>query len=393
MPSILLRPDGGRLLMFLPLAHVFARYLIMAMLLGDIQTTVISDIKTLLKDLKHVKPTVVLGVPRVFEKIYNAASQKAGKGIKGLIFKNATKVAIQYGKTEENIRSDQSGNQKLGTLLTLQKALYNALVYRAIRNVLGGKLENCISGGAALNNQTNYFFHGVGLNILEGYGLTETCAPVAVNRVDRNKVGSVGQPLPKMSIKTAKDGEILIKGPSVFSGYFADETATKEAFTKDGYFKTGDLGRIDSEQFLYITGRKKNIIVTAGGKNVNPETLEKYLDKEAIIETSIVIGDKKPFISALITLSKDDLKAWLKDNNLPKDMSIKDAATNKAVHAHIKRAVADANRHVSRAESIRKFYILPKQFSEKDKTLTPSAKVARPEVLKKYKDVIENEIY
>ncbi|MDR1033967.1 MAG: long-chain fatty acid--CoA ligase [Bifidobacteriaceae bacterium] len=404
LPEILSDPEGTFLL-FLPLAHILARFVTALVFMSNVTMGVSCNLKTLLTDLHKIQPTFFLGVPRVFEKVYNAASQKAGKGIKGAIFRRATKVAIEYSllthsatdkvrdAVGDNANSNDANNLELPLQLRIEHKLYSKLVYSQLHEALGGKIKYCISGAAPLNTNTNHYFSGAGITVLEGYGLTETSAPVSLNQVHNLRIGSVGLPLPNVDFRISDDGEILVKTPSIFTDYFKDPEATRDAFTADGYYKTGDLGKLDADGFLYITGRKKNLVVTAGGKNVAPEPLEQEIEKNSLVDSAVVVGDKKPFIGALITLDTESLPAWLRENNLPTSMSLKDAATNAAVRAHVNRAILDANKLVSRAESIRKFVILPATFTIADGTLTPSQKVSRPNVLEKYSGVIENEIY
>jgi long-chain acyl-CoA synthetase len=387
LPEVICATDT-RLLMFLPLAHIFARYLIPAVMNADYSVIgIVSSMKNLIKDVGHLKPSFLLGVPRVFEKVYNAASQKASSGVAGVVFKRAVKTAIKYS------RAQQDEGTPIPLSLALKHKIYDALVYKQIRDVLGGAIKYAVSGGAPLNKSTAHFFNGAGIIMLEGFGLTETAAPIVVSRPEFMNIGSVGLPFPDVKIRVADDSELLVKSPSLFSGYLHDKRATDEAIDKDGWFHTGDIGEVDAEGFVYITGRKKNILVTSGGKNVAPEVLQDPIEKDIIVDSAVVLGDKKPFIAALITLDAEMLPKWLKERNLPQDMSLADAAKNDVVIAHITRVIAKANKSVSRAESIRKFEILPEQFSEENNTLTPSQKVSRPEVLRVYGKLIEDEIY
>jgi long-chain acyl-CoA synthetase len=416
LPELLGNPKG-KLLLFLPLAHIFARFCVTTLFMSEACITLSANLDTLLTDLRKIRPTLLLGVPRVFEKVYNAASQKAGKGIKGMIFRNAVQTAVRYSKITHDFDTMTADAHMLGIepvtnqvqsgkyavdvpetpnvpiSLRLKRFLYSRVVYKELKKALGGKLTYCVCGGAPLNPNTNHFFNGIGITVLEGYGLTETAAPVSVNKVPYNRIGTVGVPFPGVEFKIADDSELLIKTPSIFTSYFKDEKATKHAFTADGYYKTGDLGKLSEDGFLTIIGRKKSLIITAGGKNVTPEPLENEIEKNKIVASAIVLGDRKPFISALVTLDPDALVGWLKENNLPHDMSLEDAAQNPAVRSNINRSVLSANKLVSRAESVRKFVILPKEFSLEDGTLTPSQKVSRPIVLERWSEVVESQIY
>jgi long-chain acyl-CoA synthetase len=327
------------------------------------------------------KPTFLLAVPRVFEKVYNSSEQKAEAGGKGKIFRKAADVAIAHSKAVD------AGHVPLG--LKLQFALFDRLVLSKIRAALGGRAAYAVSGSAPLGLRLGHFYRSLGLTILEGYGLTETTAPVSVNVPSNFKIGKVGPPLPGNSVRIAPDGEIQVKGVCVFDGYWNNEAATKETF-EDGWFKTGDIGVIDEDGYLEITGRKKEIIVTAGGKNVAPAALEDPIRANPIIGQVIVVGDQKPFVSALVTLDEEMLPVWLGNNDLDAQMSVSDAAKHPAVLAEIQRAVDAANATVSRAESIRKFHVLDADLTEASGHLTPKLSIKRNVILADFADVIED---
>ncbi|ADH92289.1 AMP-dependent synthetase/ligase [Arcanobacterium haemolyticum] len=374
---------GSRTLLFLPQAHVFARFINLVAMFAN-ATVGYCDTKNLVADMQSFKPTFILAVPRIFEKIYNSADAKAGKGVKLRLFRTFAKVAIEYSRalgTPEGPSAKLSAQHRLG----------DKLVYSKLREITGGKLRYAISGGAPLGERLGSFFRGIGLTVLEGYGLTETSAPTTVNRSNAMRVGSVGPAYPGCYVKIAEDGEILIKGDHVFRGYRNNPEATKAAFTEDGWFRTGDIGRIDDDDFVWITGRKKELIVTAGGKNVAPAELEDRLRSHPIISQVVVVGDQKPFIGALVTLDAEALPQWLANHNLP-SMTVADAVKDPQVFAAIDRAVKRVNEKVSRAESIRKFTILPTDFTVENGYLTPSLKLKRNVVLEAFAGKVR-EIY
>ncbi len=386
LPDMLYTPPN-RLLLFLPLAHCFARYIEYVCIGARGTVAYVSDAHHLLSDMRTFKPTYLLGVPRVFEKVFNAASQKAGAGIKGRFLRKAYDHYVAWSKAEQD-----------GTGHTLSErmahAMYEQTVGDLVRDALGGQIRWLACGGAPMDVDLAHFFNGIdGLTFIQGYGMTETAAPCLVNFQDRNRIGSVGLPGPGISVRLADDDELLIKGPCVFKGYLDRPEQTKEAFTSDGWLHTGDLAAIDDDGFVYITGRKKDLIITAGGKNVSPVPMEKTLSRCEIISHAVVIGDKRPFISALITLDPGMLRLWLRKNHLDENLSVADADHNPAVRAFVQTWVDRANRGVSRAESIRKFVILPEDFSQEDGTMTPSMKVVRPAVIRRYADVIDHQIY
>ena len=374
---------GGyqRSLLALPMAHVFARFIcIMSMYSGNI-TGFAPDAKNLVTDIQSFKPTYILAVPRIFEKIYNAADAKAGRGLKLKLFRHYAKVAIKYSRALDTPEGPS-------LQLKAQHRAGDRLVYSTIRNLLGGDLANSISGGAPLGERLGHFFRGIGITVHEGYGLTETSAPTTVNTPDFIRIGSVGPAYPGCYVSIGDDGEILCKGDHVFREYNNNPKATAEAFTEDGWFHTGDLGRIDDDGFVYITGRKKELIVTAGGKNVAPAILEDRLRGHPLVSQVVVVGDQKPFIGALATLDSEMLPGWLRNHGLP-EMSAKEAAENPQVLAAIDRAIKRANEAVSRAESIRKFRILPIDFTVANGYMTPSMKLKRAAVLRDFADDIE----
>ena len=372
-------PESSTLL-FITLAHIFARYISILAIEGGVKVGHQPDTKLLVPSMGSFKPTFLLAVPRVFEKVYNSSEQKAEAGGKGKIFRRAADVAIAHSKALD------AGHVPLG--LKIQFAIFDRLVLSKIRAALGGRAQYAVSGSAPLGLRLGHFYRSLGLTILEGYGLTETTAPVSVNVPSHFKIGKVGPPLPGNSVRIAPDGEIQVKGVCVFDGYWNNEAATKDVF-EDGWFKTGDLGEIDDEGYLQITGRKKEIIVTAGGKNVAPAVLEDPIRANPIIGQVIVVGDKKPFISALITLDEEMLPVWLANNQLDAGMSVADAAKHPAVLAEVQSAVDAANGTVSRAESIRKFQILATDFTEASGHLTPKLTPKRNIVLAEFADVIE----
>ncbi|ALE05454.1 long-chain fatty acid--CoA ligase [Arthrobacter sp. ERGS1:01] len=374
-------PPGSQTIMFLPLAHVFARYISVLAVAGGAKVGHTPDIKHLLEDLQSFKPTFILAVPRVFEKVYNSAALKAEGDGRGKIFATATQTAIDYS------RASQAG--KVPVLLAGKHFVFDKLVYGKLRAAMGGNVRHAVSGGGPLGERLGHFFQGIGLQILEGYGLTETTAPVTVNRPERIKIGTVGAPLPGNSVKIADDGEILVQGVCVMKGYFGRDDLTEEAFA-DGWFRTGDIGELDDQGFLKITGRKKEIIVTAGGKNVVPAFLEDQIRADAIVSQCLVIGDNRPFIAAIVTLDEDALPQWGKHHGLPEGISVADAAQHPSVLAAVQGAIDKANESVSHAEAIKAFRIVDTDFTEGSGHLTPSLKVKRAQVLKDFDAVVED---
>lgn len=379
--------DHPRLLLFLPLAHCFARFIQYASIASDDGVVgYLPDTKTLLPDLRSFEPTYLLGVPRVFEKVYNAASHKAGAGWKGRLFVKAAEGARVWS------RKEQAGEQHTFAEIA-ERAKYETLVYRTVRGALGPKIKYVACGGAPLSLDLAHFYNGIGLPMIQGYGMTETAAPFAATRVTDNVIGTVGQPAPGSSIRISDEGELQVKGPNVFRGYHNLPEKTAEAFTADGWLRTGDLAEIDDEGRIIITGRIKDIIITAGGKNVSPIPLEEEIAKCPIVEHCVVVGDQRPFIGALVTLDPESLALWLPAHGLSTETPVDRLATNAAVREEIQQYVDKANATVSRAESVRKFAVLDTQFTQENKCLTPSLKVVRPAVNRVFADVIDNEIY
>jgi long-chain acyl-CoA synthetase len=370
----------SRTLLFMPLAHVFARFIEVLCIPSGAVLGHTPDTRNLLADLGSFKPTFILSVPRVFEKVYNSSEQKAGHGAKLKLFRWAAKVSITYSRATET---------PAGPSLRLRglHAVAGVLVYGKLRAALGGRVEYAVSGGAPLGERLGHFYRGIGLRILEGYGLTETTSATAVNMPLLTKIGTVGPPFPGATIRLADHGEIEISGLHVFRGYHNNPEATAEALI-DGWFQTGDLGSLDADGYLRITGRKKEIIVTAGGKNVAPAVLEDRLRGHPLVSQVVVVGDQRPFIGALVTLDAEMLPGWLSNHGMP-PLTAQEAAQDPAVLAALNRAVARANEAVSRAESIRKICVLRTDFSEQDGYLTPSLKVKRARVLRDFADEID----
>lgn len=368
------RPDTSTVL-FIPLAHVFARFVSVLTVAAGARCGHVTDIKRLSNSLQTFQPSFVLAVPRVFEKIYNAALLNAQSGGKDKIFRRGADVAVRWS------RALDSG--KMTAPLRLQRALYSALIYRRIRAAMGGRLEYAVSGGGPLSPDLAHFFRGVGLTILEGYGLTETTAPITVGRPGRLKIGTVGLPLGGNAVRIAEDGEILTRGTSLMRGYHDRPEANEEAF-EDGWFRTGDLGSLDEDGFLTITGRKKELIVTAGGKNVAPAMLEDAIRSDALISQVMVVGDAKPFIAAIVTLDADTLPSWLAAHGLPKDLDVAAAAKEERVRRHVQEIVDKASSAVSRAEGIREFRILDRDFSMEEGHMTPSLKMKRAVIMQDF---------
>jgi long-chain acyl-CoA synthetase len=372
--------QGGSVLLFLPLAHVFGK-VIQA---GAITTRSVmghtADVKDLLGDLQSFRPTFLLAVPRVFEKVYNGARQKAHDEGKGAIFDAAADVAVEWSKAQ-----DDGG---AGLVLKAKHALFDRLVYGKLRAAVGGRVIAAVSGSAPLGERLGHYFRGIGLPVLEGYGLTETSAGVTVNTLEAQRVGSVGQPVPGHAVRIADDGEIMLKGPIVFRGYWKNDSATHEAI-EDGWFHSGDIGELDSGGFLTITGRKKELIVTAGGKNVAPAVLEDRLRANPLVSQCMVVGDNKPFIATLVTIDAEALPGWLERNGKQATTDVAELVDDPDLRAEIGKAVEEANKAVSRAEQIREFRILPVDFSEDGGEMTPTMKVKRAVVASKYADAIE----
>jgi len=381
-PLASIHADGtASTLLFLPLAHVFARVIEVGTIEAGIVLGHCQDMNDLLPDLSSFQPTFVLAVPRVFEKVYNGAEAKATAEGKGKIFARAASAAVAYSES-----LDASGP---GLRLRAEHALFDRLVYGKLRAALGGHAEWAISGGAALAPRLGHFFRGIGVSVLEGYGLTETTAPVSVNRPDRQKIGSVGQPLPGVAVLIGDDGEVLVRGKSIFPAYWHDEAATKDAFTADGYYATGDIGELDDEGFLTITGRKKEMIVTAGGKNVAPAVLEDRIRMHAIISQCMVVGDGRPFVGVLVTIDEEAFGPWKARHGKPADATAADLRDDPDLNAEVQAAVDDANKAVSRAESIRKFRILDGDFTQEQGHLSAKLGIKRAVLAKEFAAEIE----
>jgi len=372
--------DQARTLLFMPLAHVFARFVEVLCIAAGVPQGHTPDTRTLMADIGTFHPTFILSVPRVFEKVYNSSEAKAAAGGKVKIFHWAARTAISYS------RSLDEGGPSLP--LKLQYKVADKLVLHKIREALGGQAVYAISGGAPLGERLGHFFRGVGLTVLEGYGLTETTAPLTVSLPAKAKIGTVGPPLPGTSLRIDADGEILAQGVGVFQTYRGNETATVESIV-DGWFHTGDIGEIDDDGYLTITGRKKELIVTAAGKNVAPSQLEDRIRSHSLVSQCVVVGDKRPFIAALITLDPEMLPAWLSNHSLP-EMGVDEAGKNPQVLEALQKAVDRANSSVSRAESIRLFEVLTDDFTIDNDYLTPSLKVKRAKVLADYSGVIDD---
>lgn len=370
-----------RALIFLPLAHAYARLVAWFTLAGPGVLGLLPNTQNLLADLASFKPTYVLAVPRVLEKIYNAADQKAGQGFKLKMFRSAAKTAIDYSQALDTPQGPSKS-------LQIKHRFFYQLVLSKIVQLLGGNARYVISGGGPLGTRLGHFFRGLGITVCEGYGMTETLGPFAVNVPDRSKIGSVGQPIPGGRVRVAKDGEIQLYGSSLSPGYFNNDQLSKELYTDDGWMRTGDQGWIDSNGFIYITGRLKEIIVTAGGKNVAPEVLEDKLRGHPLISNVVVVGDRRPFIAALVTLDPEMLHGWLINHNLP-PMDISAAARHPAILQALDRAVTRANQSVSRAESVRKIKVLTTDFSQENGMMTPSLKVKRQVVLRRFEKEID----
>ncbi|WP_159611681.1 long-chain fatty acid--CoA ligase [Glutamicibacter sp. JC586] len=374
---------GASTIMFLPLAHVFARFISVINVAAGCRTGHTPDVKNLLGDLQSFKPNFILAVPRVFEKVYNSAMLKAEDGGKGKIFHAGVDVAVAYSKAE------QAG--KIPLALNLKHKLFDVLLYKKLREAMGGNIRHAVSGGGPLGERLGHFFNGIGVTVLEGYGLTETTAPISVNTTSRIKIGTVGKPLPGNAVRIASDGEILAKGICVMRAYHNRPELQDEAFT-DGWFHTGDIGELDSDGYLSITGRKKEIIVTSSGKNVIPALLEDQIRADALVSQCVVIGEGRPFIAALVTLDAEALPGWLERHRLAKDTSLEDLAQDPTVRETIQKVIDKANTSVSRAEAIKSFRIVAADFTEETGHLTPSLKIKRAAVLKDYNELIE-EIY
>ena len=374
-----------RLLLFLPLSHVFARFLEFFSFGGTISLALSSNMKTMVKDFETFGPTLLLAVPRVYEKVYNAASQRAGTGFAGKMFMRAAENAREWSKAE------QKGEQ-LPITGRIAHAFYEQVVYKKIRTIFGPNADFAITGGAPMDSELSHFFNGIGMSVLEGYGMTETCGPVCVSLPEDNRIGTIGMPMCGITAGIAEDGELVVKGPLVCKGYHNNPGVTTQQIT-DGWLHTGDLGDISEDGFISITGRKKDLIITAGGKNVSPGLLEASVMTSPVVNQCLVIGDKKPFVAALVTLDLADANNWLESQGAKPEPDLASLAKNAIVHAEVERAVNAANEGVSRAESIRKFEILPDEFTEANGMLTPSLKTRRAQIVEHYRELIDDVIY
>lgn len=374
-----------RLLLFLPLSHVFARFLEFFSFGGTISLALSSNMKTMVKDFETFGPTLLLAVPRVYEKVYNAASQRAGTGFAGKMFMRAAENAREWSKAE------QKGEQ-LPITGRIAHAFYEQVVYKKIRTIFGPNADFAIAGGAPMDSELSHFFNGIGMPVLEGYGMTETCGPVCVSLPEDNRIGTIGMPMCGITAGIAEDGELVVKGPLVCKGYHNNPGVTAQQIT-DGWLHTGDLGDISEDGFISITGRKKDLIITAGGKNVSPGLLEASVMTSPVVNQCLVIGDKKPFVAALVTLDLADANNWLESQGAKPEPDLASLAKNAIVHAEVERAVNAANEGVSRAESIRKFEILPDEFTEANGMLTPSLKTRRAQIVEHYRELIDDVIY
>lgn len=374
-----------RLLLFLPLSHVFARFMEFFSFGGTISLALSSNMKTMVKDFETFGPTLLLAVPRVYEKVYNAASQRAGTGFAGKMFMRAAENAREWSKAE------QKGEQ-LPIAGRIAHAFYEQVVYKKIRTIFGPNADFAITGGAPMDSELSHFFNGIGMPVLEGYGMTETCGPVCVSLPEDNRIGTIGMPMCGITAGIAEDGELVVKGPLVCKGYHNNPEVTTQQIT-DGWLHTGDLGDISEDGFISITGRKKDLIITAGGKNVSPGLLEASVMTSPVVNQCLVIGDKKPFVAALVTLDLADANKWLESQGAKPEPDLASLAKNAIVHAEVERAVNAANEGVSRAESIRKFEILPDEFTEANGILTPSLKTRRAQIVEHYRELIDDVIY
>lgn len=375
----LFETEGASTLLFLPLAHVFARIIQVGCVKSRTRLGHSADIKNLLPDLQEFKPTFILAVPRVFEKVFNTASQKATADGRGAIFDKAAETAIAYSRGLDRGRPSIA--------IRAKHAVFARLVYGKLLTALGGECTFAVSGGAPLGERLGHFYRGIGLTVLEGYGLTETTAALTVNLPDAQKVGTVGRPLPGTAVRVADDGELLFQGGQVFAGYWDNEPATAESLESGGWFHTGDVGEVDDEGFVRITGRKKEIIVTAGGKNVAPAVLEDRLRAHALVSQCLVVGDGQPFIGALVTIDPESFPTWAEAHG--KSGSIADLVDDPDLRAEVESAVEDANKAVSKAEAIRKFTILPEDWTEEGGQLTPSLKLKRSVVMREHRHEID----
>jgi long-chain acyl-CoA synthetase len=373
---------GGSTILFLPMAHVFARFVSVLCIAGGVQVGHQPDAKSVAPAMQSFHPTFLLAVPRVFEKVYNSAEQRAEAGGKGKIFHAAAETAIAWSMALDTKKGPSFG-------LNLKHKVFDALVYKKLRAAMGGRVKYAISGGGPLGARLGHFYRAIGLIVLEGYGLTETTAPVTIGRPNNVKIGKVGFPLPGCGVKIADDGEIWLRGTNVLKSYWNNKQATKSTFEGD-WFKTGDIGALDEDGFLAITGRKKELIITAGGKNVAPALLEDPLRANPLISQAVVIGDAKPFVSVLISIDEEMLPIWLENSGIKDKLSVGQAISNPVVLAEVSKAIEGVNSQFSTAESIRKFALLPQDLTEKSGHLTPSLKIKRSVVVDDYSHLIDD---
>src|SRR5215467_8728556 len=386
LPAIFETP-GAATLLFLPLAHSFARIIQVGCVESGVVLGHTPSVATLLPDLAAFRPTFILAVPRVFEKVYNGAEQQASASpVKSRIFRAATRTAVAWSQASGTGAAPPSGGP--GAPLRLQHALFDRLVYAKLRGAVGGRVRYAVSGGAPLGERLGHFFRGAGITVLEGYGLTESSAAATVNRPDHIKIGTVGQPLPGVSVKIADDGEILLAGPNIFGGYWRNEAATAETMA-DGWLLTGDIGELDDDGFLRVTGRKKELIVTAGGKNVAPAVLEDRIRAHPLVSQVLVVGDARPYVASLITLDEESVEIWKAKFPQLQSATMAELAKAPEVRAELQGAVNEANKAVSKAEAVRRFRVLPGDFTEQGGHLTPSLKVRRNVIMKDFADDIE----
>lgn len=384
MPRAINIPDR-RLLLFLPLSHVFARFMAIVAFAGTLTLGLTSNMKTIIKDFEEFGPTLLLAVPRVFEKVYNAASQRAGTGFAGRMFARGVVAARDWSKAEQSRQGIPLG-------VRIRHSFYNAIVYKKIRTVFGPNADFAITGGAPMDPDLAHFYNGIGMPLLEGYGMTETSGPVCVSLPEDNRIGTIGQPLCGTTAGIAADGELCFKGRDICLGYHNQPEVTKQQIV-DGWIHTGDLGDIDDDGFIRLTGRKKDMIITAGGKNVSPGHLETTVMTSPVVAQCLVIGDRKPFVAALITLDLEDANAWLTSQGAKPAADLEELSKNPIVAAEVERIVNKANEGVSRAESIRKFEILPDEFTSENGMLTPSLKTRRKQIVDHYQKLIDTVIY
>jgi long-chain acyl-CoA synthetase len=384
MPRAGAWPDR-RLLLFLPLSHVFARFMELFSFAGTISLALSSNMKTMVRDFETFGPTLLLAVPRVYEKVYNAASQRAGSGFAGKMFVRAADNARAWSKAEQR-------GEKLPIAGRIAHSFYELVVYKKVRTIFGPNADFAITGGAPMDSELSHFFNGIGMPVLEGYGMTETCGPLCVSLPENNRIGTIGMLLCGITAGVAEDDELVVKGPMVCKGYHNNPEVTAQQIT-DGWLHTGDLGDISEDGFISIIGRKKDLIITAGGKNVSPGLLEASVMTSPVVNQCLVIGDKKPFVAALITLDLADANAWLESQGAKTEPDLAALSGNAIVKAEVERAVNAANEGVSRAESIRKFQILSDEFTQANGMLTPSLKTRRAQIVEHYQEIIDDVIY